>query len=249
MTNIKFCVLSYYPSILNDENINVGLLFLNVDTKERSFYTLRNTKRLASFDDEIDMDFMMTYLKGVKEDWEGDLFCPSRDEDVESFIYNFGNELRFGRIQSSMVEDSKAFIEDTKRMVFRFDYEKSERPNEESVKKYIKRFLVSNSIEYSSTMSGGFEEKVNYDFIVNNYGFKSFVVDDGSNVQRQFLNYKGWAYTAKMNEEAKGIKTVFIVDSERFDDNYRTMIRILESSATVMKSSEVFSFIREHASA
>lgn len=111
MTEIQFCVLSYYPSIMNDENINVGFLFYNLDTKERYLYIFRNHKRLENFDDEIDVDFLMAYLKGVKENWEDSLFGTGDNGSVESFIYSFGNELRFGKIRSSKVEDARAFIE------------------------------------------------------------------------------------------------------------------------------------------
>lgn len=245
MTEIQFCVLSYYPSIMNDENINVGFLFYNLDTKERYLYIFRNHKRLENFDDEIDVDFLMAYLKGVKENWEGSLFEAGNNSSVESFIYNFGNELRFGKIQSSKVEDARAFIEETKKMVFRFDYERAARPSEESIKKYIKKLLKANSIEYSiKDGSGGFSEKVSYDFVVKNYGFKSFLVEDNSDLRRQLLNYKGWAYTALKNRDSSGLETVFVVDSDRTDDSYKTALKILESAARVMKPSEVFPFVQ-----
>ena len=245
MTEIQFCVLSYYPSIMNDENINVGLLFYNLETKERYFYIFRNHKRLENFDDEIDMDFMMAYLKGVKENWEGSLFGTGDNGSVESFIYNFGNELRFGKIQSSKVEDARVFIEETKKMVFRFDYEKTERPSEESIKTYMKKLLKSNSIKYSvKEVSGGFAEKVSYDFVVKNYGFKSFLVGDNNDLGRQLMNYKGWAYTALKNKDSSGLETVFVVDSDRTDDSYKTALSILQSAAQVMKPSEVFPFVQ-----
>lgn len=130
-------------------------------------------------------------------------------------------------------------------MVFRFDYEKTERPSEESIKKYMKKLLKSNSIEYYvKDVSGGFAEKVFYDFVVKNYGFKSFLVEDNTDLSRQLLNYKGWAYTALKNKDSSGLETVFVIDSDRTDDSHKTALKILKSEARVMKPSEVFPFVQ-----
>lgn len=246
MSKVQFSVLSYYPSIVNDENINVGLLFYISDTNGRYFYISENTKRLQSFDDELDVKFMMNYLKGIKEEWEESLFGIGNDMSIESFIYNYGNELRFGTVQSAIVEDATLFIEETKKMNFRFDYDIKDRPTEVSVKRYIKNLLKSNSIGYSTkSVFGGFDENVKYDFVINNYGFKSFIVDDNTNLQTQLMNLKGWAYTAQTNNSSHGFKTVFIVDSDRNDSDYKRARTILESQAMVIGSSDVVSFIQK----
>ena len=245
MNNIQFSVLSYYPSIINDENINVGLLFYNADTKQRMFYTTENLKRLQSFDDELDVKFMMTYLCGIKEEWEASLFGMGNECSVESFIYNYGNELRFGKIQNAIVDNPDSFFEETKKMYFRFDYDLSSRPSEESIRKYIKTLLKANSIKYSSKrIPGRFEEEINYDFVVGSYGFKSFVIDENSDVQRQYMIYKGWSYTAQLNEELRGLKTIFVIDSERTDENFIRAKTMLEFNARIIKPSEVIPFIK-----
>lgn len=244
MSKVQFSVLSYYPSILNDENINVGILFYSSENKERSFYKTENIKRLKNFDDELDIKFLMTYLEGLKEEWEGSLFDNKTDLCMESFIYNYGNELRFGKIQDAEVKQVKDFIETTKKVYLRFDYEKKDRLTEESMKKYIKTLLKSNNVKVSNgAIIGGFNEGVKYDFIVNQYGFKSFIIDDNTELRNQFNNYKGWAYTAQKNKLQNGIKTVFIVDTERRDENYNIAKAILSSEADVIKSSDVISYI------
>lgn len=245
MNSIQFSVLSYYPSIICDENINVGLLFFNEDTGDRYFYVLKNTRRLENFDDELDMKFMLTYLNGMKSDWEGNLFGGDNNKSVESFIYNYENELRFGGVQYSKVDDPKSFIDETIKMYFRFDYPVEERPSEDSVKRYIKNLLRSNSIKYSvKSVDGGFEERVSYDFVVNNYGFKSFIVDENTDLQRQYMNLKGWAYTAQKNKESNGLETIFILDSNRADAGFLTARKILESGATIMSSKDVVPFVQ-----
>ena len=49
MTDVEFTVLSYYPSLVNDENINVGLLFFSKELNHRSFYALKNIKKACCF--------------------------------------------------------------------------------------------------------------------------------------------------------------------------------------------------------
>lgn len=58
------------------------------------------------------------------------------------------------------------------------------------------------------------------------------------------MNYKGWAYTAIKNKDSSGLETVFVIDSDRTDDSYKTALNILQSAAMVMKPSEVFPFVQ-----
>lgn len=243
MFDLKFSLLSYYPSILNDENINVGMLFYCKDSSYKFFYVTKNLKRLASFDDELDIAFMKDYLFGVKEQWENN---KTNDEcSVDSFIYNYGNELRFGKVQTVSIENIDSFVSESIRMNFRFDYDKKERPNDESVRKFMVELLKKNGIKYTNDkVSGGFGEKVTYDFVVNRVGFKSITLGDDSSIKRQMMNIKGWAYTAMMNKDANDLDTVFIVDSEVNNEAYQQAQKILRKNAIVLKLSEILSYIQ-----
>ncbi len=235
MTDVEFTVLSYYPSLVNEENINVGLLFFSKDY--RFFYILRNTKRLGSFDDELDIEFMKDYLAGIKSGWE------TGNCGVAEFTYNYGNELRFSAIRHASVENIDEFVQETIKMNFRFDFPVKERPGSESIKRYLKDLLRNSGIKFSShAVQGSFGEKINYDFIVNNTGFKSFVVDENTVVNQQINNYKGWALTAELNK-SKGVSSVFILDSDRADDSFRVVKNILSSYGTVIKSSDALNYI------
>ena len=246
MNNIQFSILSYYPSIINDENINVGLLFNNKDTDQRFFYILKNLHRLESFDDELDIDFIVKYLNGIKESCEGDLFSQNQYFDMSSFTQQFANELRFGKIQNAKVSNPKKFYEETIKMNFRFDYAKEDRPSEESVISYMKKMLRNNSITYSTKpIFGSYEEDVKYDYIINNHGFKYFIFED-KNIKRQLQQTKAWAFTAEKNKKACGYQTVFVIDSERRDDkDFRIALSILKENATVIEQRDVLSFINE----
>ena len=241
MFNVKFSIMSYYPSVLNNENINVGLLFHAEQENYRFFYTIDNYKRLESFDDELDIVFFKDYLKGVKESWEGcDLFCQSCAKNIESFVYNYGNELRFSNVMSANVDDIESFVNETIKMNFRFDFPNKERPSGESIKKYLKKFLKCNSIEFSSnSVKGKFEEDINYDFVVDNIGYKSFLIDNDTKIERQINNFKGWAYSAETIKAKSGLNTVFIIDTERNDEKYKLIHDVLSSAGKVLKPSDV----------
>lgn len=75
---IHFSVLSYYPSIDTNENINVGILFHILSTDERVFHIMSDWNRLESFDDELDIKFMKRYLFGIIKECEPNLI--NKDE-------------------------------------------------------------------------------------------------------------------------------------------------------------------------
>ena len=246
MIDLQFSLLTYYPSILNDENINVGMLFYCENPSYKTFYATTNLKRLASFDDELDIAFMKDYLTGIKEQWENSSSA-NAECDVNSFIYNYGNELRFGKVQTVSVESLESFIAESIRMNFRFDFDKKERPDEESVRKNMLDLLRQNGISFShKKVVGSFDEPIKYDFVVDRFGFKSITLGKESSIRRQFMNIKGWAYTALINKQEGKFDTVFVVDSESNNPAYQQAMRILKQNAIVMKPSDILSYIQNN---
>lgn len=242
MNELKFTVLSYYPSIVNNENINVGMLFFCKELSYKKFYITKNIKRLSSFDDEIDIDFLKKYLKDIQDQWENE----SDECSVESFTYNFGNELRFGKINSIKSDNIDAFVKDSILINFRFDFEKKDRPTEETIKKYLVRIMKENDISFNKgQFTGAFNENVKYDFIIDRTGFKSITLRDDSSINRQMITIKGWAYTAYMNKNMKGLDTVFIVNSNVGNSAYQQAIDILKSHATVIDTADILPFIND----
>ena len=109
----------------------------------------------------------------------------------------------------------------------------------------VANLLKKNGIKYTNDkVSGGFGEKVTYDFVVNRVGFKSITLGDDSSIKRQMMNIKGWAYTAMMNKDANDLDTVFIVDSEVNNEAYQQAQKILRKNAIVLKPSEILSYIQ-----
>ena len=92
MCKVQFSALSYYPSIVTNENVNVGILFHNLATDERTFHIMKNWNRLESFDDELDIEFMKKYLYGIKNECERNLMNNNKELDLQYVTTKLINE-------------------------------------------------------------------------------------------------------------------------------------------------------------
>ncbi len=241
MYKIEFSILSYYLSILTKENINVGLLFQNMDTDETIFYIMNNWNRLQSFDDELDIKFMKKYLTGMKNECEKSLFNINNDKkfSLKEYISYYVNELQFSNIIEANITNIREFIDNTEKVYMKFDFNKHERLSSQKELKFMKMLMKSNNINYSSkSIIGKFNENVQYDFMVNKYGFKNFIFEN-KNISRQISTAKAWAYTA--NKLKNNYKTIFVYDIEKLDSsNYTIIMKILKENAyKVIPSTDV----------
>lgn len=245
MYKIQFSVLSYYPSIVTNENINVGILFHNLSTNERKFHILKNWKRLEKFDDELDIDFIRQYLIGIKNECELNIFNHNEKFSLNDYVRFYINELRFCPVKEANVseENVETFINDTEKVYMRYDFEKRERLSKESEVNYIKKIMKSNNINYSAKeIKGKYEDKIKFDYIVGDYGFKNFIFE-GKNLNKMIMNAKAWAYNAESMKDK--YKTIFVYDIEKNDSsNYHIINNILNEHAyDVMTSAKVLDFV------
>ncbi len=108
--NIQFSVLSYYPNFLNNENINLGILFHNIENDEIKFIMTKNWKRVTAFDDEIDLEFTKDVLLGIKEECEDKLFHKGKKFVLKDYVKFFINQYKFNQIIESKDDDFDEFI-------------------------------------------------------------------------------------------------------------------------------------------
>ena len=243
MCKVQFSVLSYFPSIVTNENINVGILFHNLDTDDRTFHMMKNWSRLESFDEELDISFMKKYLQGIKNESERNVFNSEQTFSLQEYLKYYVNELRFCTIKEADVENVVDFILTTEKVHMRLDFEKNERLSRDSEVKYIKMMMRSNKVNYSSSpIQGGYDEPVRFDYIVGGYGFKNFTFED-RNINRMITNAKAWSLTASAIN--RRYKTIFVYDVEKDESvNYRIIMKILgEHAYKVMPSAEVIDFV------
>lgn len=243
---IEFSVMSYHPSIVTDENINVGILFHMLNSGERSFYITKNWKRLESFDDELDIEFMKEYLNGVASEVkrEPSLFESRPAFSMEDFTRFYVNDLRFGDVRSANVNDAKEFIDQTINICMRYDFKKEDRISKSSELGYLKRLMRSNKIKYKTNpIRGEYDEKVKFDFIVNKSCFKYFTFAD-KKLNLMMDSAKAWAFTAQSLEDE--YKIIFIYDLARSDSEYYASIKkILEKYARFVSRENIVEVINE----
>ncbi len=243
VNQIKFAVLSYYPSVIATENMNIGIIFLNVNSNERKFFTLKNWSRLQSFDDEVDIGFMKDYLKGMKSQIEENLINRDKVFDLEEFIRHYVNELRFSEVQNVFVEDADDFIMLTRKVHMRNDFDLKERLNQDSELRYIKMIMRSNNVEFSNKpVVGIFDENILFDYTVGDLGFKNFVFED-KNIKSMITTAKYWAYNALTLKDK--YRTVFVYDDDSNNSSeFKIIMNILRANAfKVIKGNEVMNFL------
>ncbi|MBX4271451.1 DUF3037 domain-containing protein [Clostridium estertheticum] len=240
---VLFSVLSYYPSFITDESINLGILFHNVDEDIRVFETTTNWNRIKHFDDEIDIEMLKDILIGIRtEVSQENLFNYKEKFSMEKYIKFYVNELKFPDITNATTNSFYDFIEETKKMFLRYDYDKAERPDKDEQIRYIKNLLKNNEVEFTTKyIPGEHRENVQYDYIIDEYAFKLFTFE-GKKITRLVNSAKAWAYTAKEMETK--YKTIFLYDIERNDETFDAIMHILKSSSyKVLKIDQAIEFI------
>lgn len=235
---IAFSVLTYRPSCIADEKINIGILFYDQERNNVYFELTHNWTRIRNFDDEIDIDMFKLILKGIKSHAERHI----KRLGIEMYIKRYNNELRFGEVFYKNIKLIDEFILETKQVFLRYDFEKKNRPSGEKQLKYIKGLIKDNGIKYSTKpIKGNHNENINYDYTIKDYGFKLFEFENKKD-NRIISTAKHWAYTA--NELKEDYNTIFIYDIDRDDDVFKSTISILKSSgAKVMHKDQALSFI------
>jgi len=230
MNKIQFTSLKYYNSIISEECLYVGILFNDLTTKKRTFKTIQNFKRLATFDDEIDIDFVKLYLQGIQYEIENTLLNCRNEFQIEDYIRRYANEFRFSKITTVETDDID-FVENTSKLYLKFDYTKRHRLNKEEELRQIRTILKSANIKYSSEpINGYYNETIRYDYVVNDYLIKLFSFEDKKKISKMTSSARNWSFIA--DEVGDKYKTLFFYDTRLPDDpDYDVIIQILEKHA------------------
>lgn len=240
---VCFSVLSYYPSFITSESINVAILFHNIDNDERVFEITTNWARIKSFDDEVDIEYLKLILNGITSEISDDtIFSYKEKFNIKKYVKFYVNELKFSDIAFSNTDNFSEFISQTKKIFLRHDYESKERPTHQQQLAYIKNLLKDNKVQFSSKyIVGSYNENIGFDYTIGEYAFKLYTFEDKS-LNKLIFSAKGWAYTAS---EMKGkYKIIFVYDIEPDNEYFKSIIGILKKSAyKIMKINEAMDFI------
>ena len=241
--NIMFSVLSYYPSFITSESINLGILFHSLDNDIRHFEITSNWNRVSKFDDEVDIDYLKLILDGIKEEIRNDnLFNYKEKFNLKKYSKFYVNELKFSDVTYVEVDNMDEFILETKKIFLRYDFSKADRPDYKQQVKYIKGILKYNKVKYSATpLQGEYDESVTYDYVINKYAFKLFTFEN-RRLPSLISTAKTWSYNAM--EMKDKFKTIFIYDKEIENEDFDIVMKILKEHAyRIMKIDEALNFI------
>lgn len=242
MNRIEYSALNYYHSPISDECLCLGILFHNITTGQRDFRYISNFKRFQVFDDEADINFVKTYLMGIKEDVENSILNYKDSFELQSYIKVFANEFRFSTIKKLNVGEKEDYIENLVKIYLKYDLAKSQRLNSNEEKKLIRRVLETNNLKYGNgKISGEFDDEIPFDYQLDNLCIKHFTFK-GKNLRRVISNARQWSFAAG---EIAGIKKVLFIYDSDFEDkeNLKIIINILSKHAEVLTMDDGMDYI------
>jgi len=239
MYNVECAALKYYNSAISEECLYIGMLYNNLTTRQRNFRYISNYNRLQLFDDEVDINFIKLYLKGIKQQVEDFDYT---DFSIAEFTKIYVNELRFTDIMDIKVKEDEDYVENLTKLYLKFDFSKNNRLTNKEEKQYIKRILSSKNIQFAPVqVKGTFDENIVFDYIVNNMAIKIFYFKN-KNSKRIISSAKQWSFTA---EELKDkMQVIFLHDDFAFNDSsFEIILNILKKNAYVFPIQEGLSYV------
>lgn len=242
MFEVEYSTLVHYPSLVSKDCITLAILFFNKTTRSAYLLNTKNWDRVRSFNDDLDIDLVKLQLQGIDEEIHDIVKAP--DFTLNKYIKFFQNDLKFTDIITISTDNYTEFINECSRQYFMFDYKKSDRPNKKEQLSFIKRYLRSETIEYTNkAIHGYFNENITFDFIIDEYAFKFFRLED-RNENRLIRYVKDWAYDALKLKNR--YKIIFVVDIDFSDhEKYKTVYTILnEDCYKLISFREVITFIQ-----
>lgn len=201
MFEIDFSVLSYHPSFLTDESINVGILFHCKSTNKRFFKSTHNWTRLEKFDDELDINFAKIFLEGIEEEINEKemvkLFETKKNFEIKNFIRFYVNEFKFSTIHTVEFHNFEEFIENTSKIYLRYDFDKRVRPKKKEELAFLKLILKDKNIKSENkVIKGLYEDSIVFDYVFEDFGIKLFNFEE--NALPKIINHiKTWTYNAR----------------------------------------------------
>lgn len=235
--NIYYAVLQYTPSVIRRENINIGIAFHIPAYQISRFVSTRNTRRVASFDDEWDKEFFDITMEALHEDLDFPTTGRAKNQTMNAFFPEdelfdkdsldylkekteyFANEFQFLDVECLVSENGnvESDIEDLERTFLYYDRPKSKRITTPAAKRLLKKSLKSKlSAENFSEpkIKGKFDNKPLMDVKLGEEYYKvtSFDYEKSSVRAKELKSTLFDVLTATREENIKNIKVVVCED-------------------------------------
>lgn len=191
---IFFSIAKYVPDLLRDEQINFGYSYFYPAENKIGFVPSKNTSRILSFDDELDLDTLNLLRSSLEYDFSFDSFdLDDDDEEIltnllkdesDQILYfktkNYINQIQFSSPNSLIVDDDlDKTLRDIGDIFLYYDRPKRERKmDKERIRQLSKKILKSqlNKDSYSEFKkdSNSFSN-MPYDFRIISGGEVKFI--------------------------------------------------------------------------
>lgn len=234
MNKVKliYSVLQYIPNVIRKEAIDVGVV-VHVPSQEYSeFFNTNNTKRIYSFDDELNKNYLNMIFSSMKFKFNSDSIDFHSEDDrfdkirYTSYLYDktksYVNEFRFLRPEIIESDNISEDIQDIKMTYLYYDYPKnnriSNRKMESLVKKQLKKTRYSNS-EISLNI---FKKKKLFTAQTDNFYIKP-ISFDYKNIGDLYNNLIKFILEISQEEVKKQMqdKTILIIiNNNNYESNY-----------------------------
>lgn len=252
----KFSILRYVPSEIREEFINIGLVFHCPEDGYVDFKSTKNFKRVTTFDDEIDINFLKIVISGIEEEFtQSTINGPTIDEVSDEYFLEkntvfYANQLQFSPIKIIRTSNPVKDFEDLFRTYVYFDVKKSKRISDIEVKNIMNRvFEQSNKISKfnrNCTFNINSEEIVlDYSYISKNKStkfIKTLSFDYApSKSKTATVTAKEWAWNFRKIEETSSQNSriskddlLTLVYVKNKDSNIDTALKILKENSNII---------------
>ena len=244
--NVKYAIMQYVPSFERDERINVAVILHSIEDKFLSIKLIDNWKRLKEFDDEIDIDFMKSYLKTFKEQFnynQLNINDINIDDEllVEKMTQYYINQFSFKISEISIESPCEKFLESLKNNYLYLDIDKKKRISKKENIEFFGEILRGRNIQYEliggkNSLIGSYNEKINVDMKIKDKYYKIINFND-SNISTYIPTIKMWMLNALELKDNKE-ELIFIINEQVIDEKINTFITMLEKYGKVVKMSE-----------
>lgn len=240
MVNDKFkmyySVCQYVPDPIRHEAMNVGIVFHIPQKQYSKFYHIRGTKRLTTFDDECNIDFVKLMYKSLGSvfdmcdiDIDNNFDDISKSTFLPSRIKYYANTFRFLDV-SSIYTSSNSWREDVevlKKTYLYYDYEPKKRITDAKLTSYIKRQVKLNNLNNQITVSNLKTKELVPEKVFTFQSETEFIkimTKDYSKPNYLSDKFKIFIYNLGTVKNELGNKTLRIITDDSNDNQYDKMI-------------------------
>lgn len=242
-TRVKYAVLKYVPNLERNERINIAVVLHFPESEQLEMTIINNWRRVKSFDDEADIQFLKKYVDDLKEQFTVNLF---NDFDgmklndnllLDELTKYFVNKFIFEIHEINTNDNFKELLENLKNIYLYYDININKRITEKESKAFIERHFLENNILYErmgskNAIQEQYGNNINFDYKIDDKYYKLiFLTED---------NYSGYVAILKMwitnsmmlKKENKEL--IFVIDDNMKNDKTESYKKMLSDYAKII---------------